>query len=277
MLNNNESNLKQRQVQKMPMISGEAPFMRLLGITRCARGLGDFYLSACDRSRDVKVKHFLECEPDITVISTNPIRVSKFSNVQRQLSNERRRDVATTTAKLLGITMDIGSLEEEEEEPKKEQHVSISFSPAKKTEYENLGLFQDADICAPILPSLKKKKIEENSLKDTNLVQRFREFSTTKDVLKQVPSRDTMPRTPPIMLDQKKAKEKERPDLSEPRQRLLTYVSLCTTVYFYVCLSHARTHARTPIHVTCTHIDQIRTNETRSCKILLDLEKGKRR
>jgi hypothetical protein len=55
-----------------------------------------------------------------------------------------------------------------------------------------------------------------------NLVQRFREFSTTKDVL-NVPSRDTMPRIPPIEKQQKR-KEKERPDLIDPRQRLLAYV-----------------------------------------------------
>ncbi len=167
----------------MPMISGEAPFMRLLGITRCARGLGDFYLSACDRSRDVKIKPFLKCEPDITVISTNPIRISKFSNVRRQLSNEKRRDVATATAKLLGSVMDIGGggFEGEKEEDE-ENVVPIVFSNATDSEFETLGLKKSGKegegIRAPILlPSPKKKE------KSENLVQRFREFSTTKDVL----------------------------------------------------------------------------------------------
>ena len=168
----------------MPMISGEAPFMRLLGITRCARGLGDFYLSACDRSRDVKIKPFLKCEPDITVISTNPIRVSKFSNVRRQLSNEKRRDVATVTAKLLGSVMDIGGggVFEGEKEEDEEDVVPIVFSNATDSEFETLGLKKSGKegegIRAPIILSSPKKKE-----KSENLVQRFREFSTTKDVL----------------------------------------------------------------------------------------------
>ena len=172
----------------MPMISGEAPFMRLLGITRCARGLGDFYLSACDRSRDVKIKPFLKCEPDITVISTNPIRVSKFSNVRRQLSNEKRRDVATATAKLLGSVMDIGGggVFEGEKEEDEENVVPIVFSNATDSEFETLGLKKSGKkgegIRAPILLSSPKKK-KSREEKSENLVQRFREFSTTKDVL----------------------------------------------------------------------------------------------
>ena len=33
-----------------------------------------------------------------------------------------------------------------------------------------------------------------------------------------------MPRTPPLEEEQQKPKEKERPDLTDPRQRLLAYV-----------------------------------------------------
>ena len=33
-----------------------------------------------------------------------------------------------------------------------------------------------------------------------------------------------MPRTPPLEEEQQKPKEKERPDMTDPRQRLLAYV-----------------------------------------------------
>mgnify|MGYP001323974620 FL=1 len=162
------------------------------------------------------------------MISTNPIRVSKFSNVRRQLSNEKRRDVATATAKLLGSVMDIGGFEEGKEEDE-EKDVPIMFSNATDSDFEYLGLKksggekEDVDsIRVPILlPSPKKKKSREEKMSE-NLVQRFREFSTTKDVL-NVPSRDTIPRIPPIEKQQKR-KEKEHPDLIDPRQRLLAYV-----------------------------------------------------
>ena len=229
----------------MPMISGEAPFMRLLGVTRCARGLGDFYLSACDRSRDVQVKHFLECEPDITVISTSPIRVSKFNNVRRQLSNEKRRDVAKATAKLLGSTMDIGSIDTEDSTPSKKIKISpVMFSPATDAEFVHLGLIRHVrgsgkececsssehvqGILAPQLPSPSRKRVltpqkPTTTTKNGDLVQRLREFSTVADVL-NAPSKP-IPSTPPIKgADQEKTKKKKQyVNMNEARARLLKY------------------------------------------------------
>ena len=98
----------------------------------------------------------------------------------------KRRDVATATAKLLGSVMDIGGggVFEGEKEEDEENVVPIVFSNATDSEFETLGLKKSGKkgegIRAPILlPSPKKKKEE----KSENLVQRFREFSTTKDVL----------------------------------------------------------------------------------------------
>ena len=63
---------------KWPMITGKGDHARLLGITRCARGVGDHYLTS--GVRDVLVKPFLSSSPNIAKFVSGNVPETKIGS-----------------------------------------------------------------------------------------------------------------------------------------------------------------------------------------------------